>query len=156
GLYALGTGLLYFSFVQILFGALVAGIDAGQAYNEWPLMGGQIIPPTAFDLQPVWRNFFENEGMVQFVHRMTAYALFIFGVYVWWRSRRSGNARTKFAFNAVMAVLFLQMLVGIMTVLYGAPWQIAIFHQLSAVVLFALIMWGRFLARYPRMQSVRS
>ena len=154
-LFGLGTGLLHFTFLQILIGALVAGIDAGRTYNEWPLMGGQILPPTAFDLTPVWRNFFENAGLVQFIHRVTGYLLFAFALVVWLRARRSANGQTRFAFNAVMAMMVVQMLIGIMTVLYMAPWQIAILHQFGAVVLFALILRARFLAQYPLKQSVR-
>jgi cytochrome c oxidase assembly protein subunit 15 len=65
------------------------------------------------------------------------------------------NDQTRFAFNAVLAVLILQMVLGIATVLYSAPWQLAIAHQLGAVILWALILRGRFLAQYPRAQSIR-
>jgi heme a synthase len=51
-----------FAFLQILLGALVAGIDAGRGYTDWPLMAGGIFPPGHWELQPVWRNFFENDG----------------------------------------------------------------------------------------------
>lgn len=155
GLTRLGSILIGFAFVQILLGALVAGIDAGRAYPDWPLMAGGFFPPEPFGLTPVWRNFFEDAGLVQFMHRMAGYALFAFGVYVWMRARRSANAQTRFAFNAVLAVMALQMVLGIVTVVYSAPWQIAIVHQLGAVVLWALILRARFLAQYPLAQSVR-
>ncbi len=155
GLTRLGSILVGFAFVQILLGALVAGIDAGRAYPDWPLMAGGFFPPEPFGLTPVWRNFFEDAGLVQFMHRMAGYALFAFGVYVWMRARRSANAQTRFAFNAVLAVMALQMVLGIVTVVYSAPWQIAIVHQLGAVVLWALILRARFLAQYPLAQSVR-
>ncbi len=154
-LFGMATGLTHFVFLMILLGALVAGIDAGRSFNEWPLMGGAFVPPTAFDLEPAWRNFFENAGLVQFMHRVVAYLLLIFGIVVWRRSRQSGNAQTRFAFNAVLAMMVLQMGIGIMTVLYSAPWQLAILHQFGAVVLYTLILRARFLAQYPRAQSVR-
>ncbi len=154
-LFSLGTGLMHFSFLQILLGALVAGIDAGRSYTEWPLMGGRFVPPTAFDLEPLWRNFFENAGLVQFIHRVSGYLLLIFAVVVWRRAQRSGHARTRFAFNAVMAAMVLQIVWGILTVLYAAPWPLAILHQFIAVVLWVLILRARFLARYPLAQSVR-
>ena len=154
-LFSMATGLTHFVFLQIILGALVAGIDAGRSYNEWPLMGGAFVPPTAFDLEPLWRNFFENAGLVQFIHRVTAYLLFIFGVVVWWRSRESGNGETRFAFNAVLAMMVVQMVIGVMTVLYSAPWQLAILHQFGAVLLYVAILRARFLAQYPRAQSVR-
>ncbi len=56
----LSTGLLYVAFVQILLGALVAGIDAGRSFTDWPLMGGQMIPPDPLAMSPLWVNFFEK------------------------------------------------------------------------------------------------
>lgn len=155
GLMRHGGILVGFAFVQIILGALVAGIDAGRAYPDWPLMAGGFLPPQPFDLQPVWRNFFEDAGLVQFMHRMAGYFLFAYGIFVWTRARRSANGQTRFAFNAIMAMMLVQMVLGIVTVIYSAPWQIAIVHQLGAVVLWALILRGRFLAQYPLAQSIR-
>ena len=58
---------------QIWLGALVAGLDAGMAYNTWPLMDGAIVPGDLFVQQPWWANLFENPKTVQFVHRIGAY-----------------------------------------------------------------------------------
>ncbi|SEL58890.1 cytochrome c oxidase assembly protein subunit 15 [Roseivivax marinus] len=154
-LFSMSTGLLHFAFLQILLGALVAGIDAGRNYTDWPLMAGGLVPPTPFEIEPVWRNFFENAGLVQFMHRVAGYLLFVFGIVVWARSRKSPNGDTRFRFNAVLAMLVLQMVLGIVTVLYGAPWQIAIVHQVGAVALWVLILRARFGAQYPKFQSVR-
>ena len=60
------TGLMHFVFLQILIGALVAGIDAGRNYVDWPLMAGGFLPPDLFALEPVWRNFFEDDGLYSF------------------------------------------------------------------------------------------
>lgn len=153
--FGLATGLLHFSFLQIMLGALVAGIDAGRYFIDWPLMQGQFFPPDAFDIEPIWRNFFENAGLVQFMHRMTGYLLFVFGIVVWLRGRKSAHARTRFAFNAVMATLAVQIVVGIITVLYAAPVHIALVHQALAVVLWVLILRARYLAAYPIATSLR-
>ena len=154
-LFGLSTGLMHFAFLQILLGALVAGIDAGRSYTDWPLMGGQVLPPDAMLFEPWWRNLFENPGLVQFIHRVAGYLLMAFGVVVWLRGRKSAHSATRFAFNAVFAGLSLQILLGIVTVLYGAPWQVAILHQLLAVVLWSLILRARFLSAYPLATSVR-
>jgi len=154
-LFSMSTGLMHFAFLQILIGALVAGIDAGRNYVDWPLMAGGFLPPGIFEIEPIWRNFFENDGLVQFMHRMAGYLLFVFCIVVWLRSRKSPHAKTRFAFNAIMAVMLLQMVIGIATVMYSAPWQIAIVHQFGAVVLWVLILRGRFLAGYPSFTSVR-
>lgn len=154
-LFGLSTGLLHFAFLQILLGALVAGIDAGRSYTDWPLMGGQVIPPNPMLLEPAWRNFFENPGLVQFIHRCAGYLLFAFGVVVWLRGRGSAHPNTRFAFNAAFAALSVQVVLGIVTVIYGAPLHIAIVHQLMAVVVWVAILRARFLSAYPIATSVR-
>ena len=154
-LWGMGTGLLHLTFLQILLGALVAGLDAGRNYTDWPLMAGGLTPPDMFQIEPLWRNFFENDGLVQFLHRIAGYLLFAFGIVVWLRARRAAHGAVRYGFNLVLAMMTLQMLLGIMTVLYGAPWHIAITHQLGAVVLWVLILRARFTAGYPAFQSVR-
>ncbi|MEM1163950.1 MAG: heme A synthase, partial [Pseudomonadota bacterium] len=101
--FSLSTGLMHFAFLQILIGALVAGIDAGRSYTDWPLMGGQWFPASAFTFEPIWRNYFESPGLVQFIHRCAGYLLLFFGVIVWLRGRKSAHPQTRFAFNAVFA-----------------------------------------------------
>lgn len=149
------TGLMYLAFLQIILGALVAGIDAGRAFPTWPLMGDGFFPPEPFNLTPLWRNFFEDAGLVQFIHRIAGYVLFVAGVVVWLRARKSPQTATRTAFTAMLAVLLAQIVLGIVTALYSAPVQIAIVHQFGAVILWVLILRGRFLARYPLPQSVR-
>ncbi|MEP4038669.1 heme A synthase [Pseudophaeobacter sp.] len=154
-IFGLSTGLLHFAFLQILLGALVAGIDAGRSYTDWPLMGGQLIPPNPLMLEPVWTNFFENPGLVQFIHRVCGYLLFAFGTVVWLKGRASAHPLTRSAFTLSFAILCLQILLGVITVIYGAPWQAAILHQLVAVALWVAILRARFLAAYPISTSIK-
>jgi heme a synthase len=154
-LFSLSTGLMHFAFLQILLGALVAGIDAGRGYTDWPLMNGVFFPPEALDMQPIWQNFFENPAMAQFVHRMAGYLLAVFGLIVWLRGRKSAHGATRAAFNAVGLVLLAQIVLGIVTVLYAAPWQLGIAHQATAVLLWVLIIRARHLSQYPRFDSLR-
>ena len=86
---SLGGVLVAVVFGQILMGALVAGIDAGRNYTDWPLMAGGFLPPDPFQIAPWWRNFFENDGLVQFVHRIWAYVLALLALVVFLRARRS-------------------------------------------------------------------
>ncbi|MDG1154764.1 MAG: COX15/CtaA family protein [Paracoccaceae bacterium] len=153
-IYSKSTGLMHLIFLQIILGALVAGIDAGRNYVDWPLMAGGFLPPDLFALEPVWRNFFEDDGLVQFIHRMSGYILFFFGIYVWFRSRKSGNSQIRNAISLVMLIIFLQMTIGVITVMYSAPWHIAIFHQFGAIVLWYAIIRARFLAAFPPKQSL--
>jgi heme a synthase len=157
-LFGLSTGLMHFTFLQIILGALVAGIDAGRGYPTWPLMNGQFFPTDAFYVPgggAVWQAFFENPGLVQFIHRMSGYLLFAFGVVVWLRGRQSVHGSTRAAFHAVMAMLVLQMLLGIWAVLTAAQLHVAISHQFGAVILWVLIIRARHLSQYPRAGSIR-
>ncbi len=156
GLVTLTSVMVPLLFVQILLGALVAGIDAGRTYVDWPLMSGQFLPPDPFYIEPVWSNFFENAGLVQFNHRMLAYAVFLFGLFVWWRARGSALGRVRLAFGWMMLALALQVVLGIVTVLYAAPWHLAIGHQFLAVLLWVALLRARFEASYPQAQSVRA
>jgi len=151
----LSTGLLHLTFLQILVGALVAGIDAGRNYIDWPLMSGGFTPPNMWVIEPVWRNFFENDGTVQFFHRIIGYLLLAFAIGVWIVARRSARFATKRAFDWVAAILFAQIVLGIVTVMHSSPWYLAIWHQLGAVLLVTLILRARFLSIYPLPQSVK-
>jgi heme a synthase len=161
-LFSLSTGLMHFAFLQIVLGALVAGIDAGRAFPTWPLMNGQFFPADAFYVPdgaggslPVWNAFLENPGLVQFIHRMSGYLLLAFGVVVWLRGRRSSYQLTKSAFHQVMAMLVVQMGLGIATVLTVAHVDVAITHQIGAVILWVLILRARHLSQYPVAGSIR-
>lgn len=144
------------AYLQVIVGALVAGIDAGRTYTDWPLMAGDFFPALAFEYSPAWRNFFESEALVQFNHRTLGYVLFLLGMYIWWRSRGAANRAVKQAFDWVAVMMFGQMVLGIGTVLYAAPWHLAIVHQLGAVALICLILRARFQSMYPPAQSVRT
>jgi cytochrome c oxidase assembly protein subunit 15 len=156
-LVGLSTGLMHFAFLQILLGALVAGIDAGRGFPTWPDMNGQFFPADAFYVPGgggVWHAFFENPGLVQFMHRMAGYLLFAFGIVVWLRGRYSAHAATRNAFHAVMAMMVAQMVLGIITVLTAAHMHIAITHQIGAVILWVLIIRARHLSVYPVAGSI--
>ena len=157
-LFGTATVLMHFAFLQVLLGALVAGIDAGRGFPTWPSMNGSFFPADAFyvpDGGAVWRAFFENPGLVQFIHRLSGYLLFLFGIVVWLRGRTSAYRATRRAFHAVMAMLVIQMALGIATVLTAASLHPAITHQLGAVVLWVLILRARFHSQYPFAGSIR-
>ncbi len=156
-LFSLSTGLMHFALLQILLGALVAGIDAGRAFPTWPDMNGQFFPADAFYVpgRPLWAAFFENPGLVQFMHRMAGYLLVAFGVVVYLRGRKSAHGATRTAFLAILCMLILQMVLGIVTALTAAHLHVAITHQLGAILLWVLILRARYLSQYPVAGSIR-
>ena len=154
-LFSMTTGLMHLAFVQILIGALVAGIDAGRQYTGWPTMGGEWVPAAIWNAALGWRNFFENPALVQFIHRGIGYLLAIFAVVVFLRGRRSPHPVTRGAYGAMIAAVAVQVALGIMNVVHASPLPLALAHQLSAVLLFTLILRARHNARYPYETSVR-
>ncbi len=136
--------LLALVFVQIFWGALVAGLRGGWTYNTWPLIDGALIP--AFGqlalLSPGWSNLFDNILTVQFAHRMLAYVLFaaaILHVADVSRSRIRGAA-----FNgalALAATITLQAGIGIVTLLHHTPISLGLLHQGGAVVVLTAAVW---------------
>jgi cytochrome c oxidase assembly protein subunit 15 len=151
----MSSGLLHLTFIQILVGALVAGIDAGRNYVDWPLMAGGLTPPGMWAMEPIWRNLFENDGTVQFFHRIIGYILLAFAIAVWMRARRSPRMATRRAFHWMMGMIVLQVALGIVTVMHSSPWYLAIWHQMGAVAVIVLILRARFLSMYPKDQFVQ-
>lgn len=133
------TGVL---FLQVLLGALVAGLDAGLTYNTFPLMDGHFIPNGLYLLEPAWKNHFENVTMVQFQHRLGAYlvtavtAVFVFFVYKY--AIASG---LKYRLMLFSGLVIGQVLLGIMTLLQNVPIVLASLHQAVAALLFATAIW---------------
>jgi cytochrome c oxidase assembly protein subunit 15 len=126
---------------QIYLGALVAGLRAGLIYNTWPLIDGALIPDAArlFFEQPWWRNFFENQLMVQFNHRLLAYA--IFALAIWHAVDVVRTARRGAAVSSVLmlaSAVTLQAGLGIVTLLHVTPLPLALAHQALAVVVLAI------------------
>jgi cytochrome c oxidase assembly protein subunit 15 len=157
-LFSLATGVMHFAFLQILLGALVAGIDAGRAFPTWPLMGDSFFPADAFYLPeggPMVLAFFENPGLVQFVHRMAGYLLLALAVFAWVRGRHSAHPATRAAFGWMAAAVFGQAVLGIFTALYAAPLALGLFHILGAVLAWVLILRARHRAQYPVVRSIR-
>lgn len=135
-----GGGLVALTFLMVLSGALVAGIHAGLAYNTFPLMNGDFLPPESFMLKPVWLNFFSNMAMVQFDHRLLAWTLLAlipwFALRVW---RDFPTARP--AALAMASWLLIQASLGIGTLMLRVPVPLAAAHQAGAMILFALVIW---------------
>jgi heme a synthase len=130
--------------VQIYLGGLVAGLDAGLAYNTWPQMDGAWIPADLLAAEPWWRNFFENAKTVQFVHRAGAYLLFAIALLHVFQAYTSDSSTTH-ARRSVLLFLLVsaQAAIGILTLLSAAHLHSAITHQAMALIVlaFAVAHW---------------
>jgi heme a synthase len=133
--------LLGLTFLQIYFGALVAGLRAGRAYNTWPTIDGAFLPSAErlFFEAPWWRNLFDNVLTVQFEHRMTAYLLLAVAL---WHAIDATRARATGAVIAgawwLVAAVVLQAVLGILTLLNQVPIDLALAHQAVAIVVLTI------------------
>lgn len=137
-----GAGLAALLFVMVLSGGLVAGTRAGYAYNTFPLMNGQFLPPEYLMLQPWWENLLHNMAAVQFNHRLIAWLLFFAVPAYWWALHRVAlPRRARLAANLMLAMLAVQLALGIGTLLLRVPVALGAAHQAGAMLLFALVLW---------------
>jgi cytochrome c oxidase assembly protein subunit 15 len=126
-------------FLQVLSGGMVAGIHAGLAYNTFPLMNGALVPPEIMMLDPAWRNFFYNMATVQFDHRLLAWILAAVVPITWWKVVRDPAAppRARIGAHLLLAMLAVQVTLGILTLVNAVPLALAAPHQAGALLLFA-------------------
>ena len=135
-------GLSLFIFITALSGGFVAGLDAGFAYNTFPLMDGHLVPEAYLTMQPAWINVFENIAAVQFNHRLLAITLFVAIVTFWWKAqKRSLTGRPRSAVHLLLLMAMIQVALGISTLLMHVPVALASIHQGGAVVLFTIALY---------------
>ncbi len=138
----LATAVAGLVFVQVLAGALVAGLHAGNAYNTFPLMNGHLVPPETFMLEPWWLNFFNNMATVQLDHRLFAWLLLFLVPWLWLRVRRSGPSRAaRLGADVLLGLVALQFGLGVATLLAVVPLGLAAAHQGAATLVFAAALF---------------
>jgi cytochrome c oxidase assembly protein subunit 15 len=144
--------LLVLTFVQLYFGALVAGLRAGKVFNTWPEIDGGLIPSAdrLWFETPWWRNLFDNTLTVQFEHRITAYLLFALAILhaIDAVRSRAGSGAIAGAWWLAAAIT-LQATLGILTLLHQVPIDLALTHQAVAIAVLtlAVLQAERFAAR---------
>ncbi|WP_276200107.1 COX15/CtaA family protein [Chelatococcus sp. XZ-Ab1] len=138
--------LIGLTVLQIALGAIVAGLDAGLSYNTWPLMDGRLVPSAAtlFPITPWAENFVESIALVQFNHRLGAYLLLALALWHAVDALRSapGSAPARRA-TLLAALVVVQALVGITTLLLVVPLWAALLHQGLAVLLLGACVHHR-------------
>ena len=132
--------------VTMLWGAFVAGLDAGMAYNSFPLMDGRLLPPEAWSLIPAWLNPFDNTALVQFLHRWLAIGTAGVILALWLRAR-AGPAPLRLATAIAAGIAVLQVLLGIATLLAAVPVWLGAAHQAGALILLTALLWCVYVTR---------
>ena len=137
-------------YLMILSGGLVAGTRAGFAYSTWPLMGTSFVPPGLYSMEPAWLSAFEDITTIQFNHRMFAYLLFaLIHVFAWLSWRDGLGRRGGVAMIALLGALWLQVVLGISTLLMHVPVWLAAAHQGGAVLLLSAMVYASHLMVKP-------
>jgi cytochrome c oxidase assembly protein subunit 15 len=145
--------LIALVYIQMLLGALVAGLHGGLIYNTWPSMDGRFLPELDFS----WTSFFEDPGLAQFDHRIGAYIVFIAALWLAFRIRRKKpSAQAVNAAGLVAGLAVFQVVLGIVTLLTQAPVGLAAAHQLTAALLFCACVWQGFEVRQAAHPSAGS
>ena len=122
-------------FLQITIGAFVSGMDAGKIYNSWPLMGLTFFPDDN-NLGNIFKlSAFSDPSLVQFMHRNLAYLIFLFYLFILIKIYKKKFTSLYMIINLVGLLLFIQIFLGIFTLLYGAQIFLASMHQISSIFL---------------------
>ena len=141
-------------FIQIIIGAFVSGMDAGKIYNSWPLMGGSYYPDDNVIENLFNLSVFNEPSLMQFVHRNLAYLIFFFYLLIFINIYKNKLSTFFKAINIIGLLLFLQIVLGILTLLSGAQIFIASMHQISSIFLVSSSIYLVYLNFYSNLQPL--
>mgnify|MGYP001440348852 FL=1 len=133
--YFLPLVFLVLIYCQIIIGAFVSGMDAGQIYNSWPLMGSNYFPDDNKYFSLFKLSAFSDPSLVQFMHRNLAYIILIFYLFLMFKIYSNKLVNLYFSINLLGALLLIQIVLGILTLIYGAHIYLASMHQVSSIFL---------------------
>ncbi len=139
--------------LQLVWGAFVAGLNAGYAFSSWPLMGDEIFPAATPIVGGIWTTIVDNPIVVQFIHRWWAFVAA--GAMIWLgiQAIRAGDRRAGIALHALIVV---QILLGIATLLSGMEFAIALSHQGVGALVVIAAAWCAHAASASSVIFVRS
>ena len=121
----------------------MAGTDAGKSFNTFPLMNEKLIPGGYYLIEYGWKNMFENTIAINFNHRWLAIFTFLFvSSFIIYLLAHTKDRYNNFSLILVLIILFLQVCLGILTLVYETPLSYAILHQTNAVLLFASMLFA--------------
>jgi len=130
--------------IQIIYGAFVAGLDAGWIHNHWPFMNeGKLIHETVYiEQNPTYLNFIEGKSGVQFVHRTLAYVVVIFILSIWYKAKRMQLTTWQIkGINGLLIMVGVQFLLGVLALIYAVPVWLGVLHQVGAFILLSAMIF---------------
>lgn len=126
--------------IQIIYGAFVAGLDAGFIHNHWPLMNeSKFIHETVYiEQSPLYRNFIEGKSGVQFVHRIIAYLVVLSIGLIWIKSKKlTLTTWQQKGVNSLLVLVTIQFILGVSTLVLHVPVWLGVAHQVGAFFLLS-------------------
>ena len=144
---------LFLLFLQLIIGAFVSGMDAGTIYNSWPLMGNSYFPDDSKILEFLNISFFNNPSIVQFVHRNLAYLIVIIYAYLLFLVIKENN---KVFIKPILLIgisLFLQIILGVMTLLSGVKITYASLHQINSIFIILTTLYFLYISKYKKLTN---
>ena len=130
--------------IQIIYGAFVAGLDAGWIHNHWPFMNeGKLIHKTVYiEQNPTYLNFIEGKSGVQFVHRTLAYVVVIFILSIWYKAKRMQLSSWQVkGVNSLLVMVGVQFLLGVLALIFAVPVWLGVLHQVGAFILLSAMVF---------------
>ena len=141
---------LFLLFLQLIIGAFVSGMDAGTIYNTWPLMGSSYFPDDSQFIEFFNINLFDNPSLVQFIHRNLAYLIVGIYMYILFFVFKDCNKIFRKPFLIIGVSLFLQVVLGIFTILSGVKIIYASLHQINSILIILSTLYFLYIAKYRK------
>ena len=135
-------------FVQLIIGAFVSGMDAGTVYNTWPLMGSSYFPDDSKFIEFLNITFFDNPSLVQFMHRNLAYLIVIVYIYLSFFVFKGKNIKFRKPIIIIGISLFLQVVLGVLTILSGVKIVYASLHQINSILIILSTLYFIYISKY--------
>jgi cytochrome c oxidase assembly protein subunit 15 len=135
-------------FTQLIIGAFVSGMDAGKLYNTWPLMGSSYFPDDSKFIEFLNINFFDNPSIVQFIHRNLAYLIVIIYIYLLILVFSDTNKVFRKPMIVIGIGLFLQVILGVVTLLSGVKIIYASLHQINSILIILSSLYFLYISKY--------
>tara|TARA_B100000902_G_scaffold288123_1_gene274294 strand:+ start:12 stop:953 length:942 start_codon:yes stop_codon:yes gene_type:complete len=132
-------------FLQILIGAFVSGMDAGKIYNSWPFMGNTYFPDDNRFINLFKLSAFSDPSLVQFIHRNLAYLIGFSYLLIFYKIYKEKISDLYRCINILGTFIILQIILGILTIIYGAQIYIASMHQISSIFLVSTSVYFLFI-----------
>jgi len=135
-------------FIQLIIGAFVSGIDAGTVYNTWPLMGSSYFPDDSKLIEFLDISFFDNPSIIQFIHRNLAYLIVAIYIYLLIFVIKESNKIFRKPILIIGLSLFLQIILGVITLLSGVKIIYASLHQINSIFIILSTLYFLYISKY--------